>query len=214
MSSNLTPAVSNGIEKTVIPATVSEACPPKFCSAKFWQVRIHPLPSHKAGREAAFDVQTKHMSPTIPQIEIALGTLILFFLAFGYFLYDTRKKLVRLFLNKVPESHEEFLSQIVRHVERHENNFNTLIPKIEALESLANRSFQKIGFIRFNPFADTGGDQSFSLAILDQENNGIIISSLYGREGTRVYAKAVDHGVPKQPISGEEEEVLARAMSK
>ena len=68
--------------------------------------------------------------------------------------------------------------------------------------------------MRFNPFEDTGGDQSFALALLDRENNGIIISSLYGREGTRVYAKAVDHGTPKHAISEEEREALERASRK
>ena len=53
---------------------------------------------------------------------------------------------------------------------------------------------QKMGFVRFNPFNDTGGDQSFCLAILDGNNNGIVISSLHNRDQTRIYAKRITKG--------------------
>mgnify|MGYP001564345562 FL=1 len=50
------------------------------------------------------------------------------------------------------------------------------------------KHLQKIGFNRYNPFTDTGGDQSFSAALLDENGNGIVISSLHSRENTRLYA--------------------------
>ena len=52
------------------------------------------------------------------------------------------------------------------------------------------RSFQRIGLVRFNPFEDTGGNQSFALALLDGRGDGFVVSSLHARTGTRVYAKA------------------------
>lgn len=53
---------------------------------------------------------------------------------------------------------------------------------------------QKVALKRFNPFGDTGGNQSFSLALLDRKGDGIILSSLHGRSGTRIYAKPVENG--------------------
>ena len=50
---------------------------------------------------------------------------------------------------------------------------------------------QKIGLVRFNPFKDTGGDQSFILSLVDGNNTGVIISGLYARSGTRWYAKKI-----------------------
>ena len=53
---------------------------------------------------------------------------------------------------------------------------------------------QKIGFIRFNPFSQTGGDQSFVLSLLDEKNNGFVLSSLHSRDTTRFYAKTIKNG--------------------
>ena len=62
------------------------------------------------------------------------------------------------------------------------------------LEASAPRAFQRVGLVRFNPFEDTGGNQSFALALLDAEGNGWVLSSLHARTGTRIYAKAIRGG--------------------
>jgi len=71
---------------------------------------------------------------------------------------------------------------------------------------------QKVGVVRFNPFKDIGGDQSFSIALLDEEDNGLVITSLYGREGNRVYAKPIEGGQSKYQLSDEEKEAISRAI--
>lgn len=71
---------------------------------------------------------------------------------------------------------------------------------------------QKIGIVRFNPFADTGGAQSFTVALLDFENNGIIMTSLYGRSGNRWYVKEVTQGIGKDvELSKEEQTAIEKA---
>ncbi len=75
------------------------------------------------------------------------------------------------------------------------------------LENLAtdNRNnFQKIGFVRYNPFDDAGGNISFALALLNDHDDGFVISSLHGREGTRVYAKAVKNTLSESKLTEEE----------
>jgi len=75
-----------------------------------------------------------------------------------------------------------------------------------------NRSnIQKVGFIRFNPFGDAGGNMSFTLAMLNAQDDGVIISSLHGREGTRMYAKSVRAGLSESPLTDEEAEAIRDA---
>lgn len=75
------------------------------------------------------------------------------------------------------------------------------------------KHFQRLGFKRYNPFTDTGGDQSFSAAFLDDNGDGIMISSLHSRENTRLYAKKVEKGkVSTQALSREEQEVINEAL--
>lgn len=92
--------------------------------------------------------------------------------------------------------------------------------QIEEVRDLVTRLFaerrnhlQKFALLRFNPFEDTGGDQSFAAAFLDGENSGIVISSLHSRNGTRVYAKGVEKGKPTtHQFSKEEKEVVEKAV--
>ncbi len=74
-------------------------------------------------------------------------------------------------------------------------------------------SIQRIGFIRYNPFGknDTGGNQSFSIALLDNDKNGFVLTSMHAREGTRVYAKQVRNGASQNTLSKEEEEAIQKA---
>lgn len=72
---------------------------------------------------------------------------------------------------------------------------------------------QKLGFLRYNPFGNTGGDQSYCLCLLDQQDNGILITSLHARDQTRTYTKEIRAGKPvdKSPLSKEEAQCLKNA---
>lgn len=67
---------------------------------------------------------------------------------------------------------------------------------------------QKVKLMRYNAFTDTGSNLSYSLAVLDENNNGVVLSSLYGREDNRSYAKPVENGKSTYQLSDEEKEVL------
>jgi hypothetical protein len=71
-----------------------------------------------------------------------------------------------------------------------------------------------MGFVRFNPFAETGGDQSFSVSLLDANGTGIVFTGLHTREKTRVYAKPIVNGVSKSTLSKEEQKAIEIAMKK
>ena len=81
------------------------------------------------------------------------------------------------------------------------------------LEATARRTYQRVGIVRFNPFEETGGNQSFALAMTDANGDGFVLSSLHARAGTRVYAKAVNGGRAEATLSDEESEALRRALA-
>ena len=69
------------------------------------------------------------------------------------------------------------------------------------------------GLVRFNPFEETGGNQSFALALLDADGDGWVLSSLHARSGTRVYAKAIVGGRSDTGLSEEETTAIKQAMA-
>jgi len=90
-----------------------------------------------------------------------------------------------------------------------------LIKRVQALEAkLENmqHAITKIGITRFNPFREIGGDQSFSIALLDEQHNGLVITSYYGRDLNRVYAKAIQNGTSEHELSKEEKEAIVQAI--
>lgn len=80
------------------------------------------------------------------------------------------------------------------------------------LEERTRGSLQHIGLVRFNPFTDTGSDQSFAIALLDDRRDGIVISSLHGRANTRVFAKPVENGSSRHTLSDEETQAIRIAV--
>ncbi len=81
------------------------------------------------------------------------------------------------------------------------------------LEANGRRAIQRIGLVRFNPFEDTGGNQSFALALTDAAGDGFVVSSLHARTGTRLYAKAIVAGRSDATLSAEESEALRLALA-
>lgn len=91
-------------------------------------------------------------------------------------------------------------------------DIKALNEKFDILEDDSKTHIQKIGLIRFNPFKELGGDHSFSLAILDAHDSGIIITGLHTRDRTRVYLKDIKKGKSEFELSKEEEKALASAQ--
>lgn len=148
---------------------------------------------------------------TIDQITIIILLLTILALGYiGYILFDLRKKFLFLFPKKGKT--KDLSAELTQRLAQAEKTIKELTQRTEILEKIGQIAVQKVGFKRFNPFADTGGDNSFALSLLDHKNNGVIISSLYTREGVRIYAKKIENGLSKQPLSKEEKEVLEEAI--
>ncbi len=86
--------------------------------------------------------------------------------------------------------------------------------KVEGLLFHSQFYIQKIGLVRFNPFNDTGGDQSFILSLIDEQDSGVVISGLHTRNGTRWYAKKVQNGTGVEHELSTDEIKAIRAATK
>jgi hypothetical protein len=72
---------------------------------------------------------------------------------------------------------------------------------------------QKVGMVRFDAFDDVGGEQSFAVVLLDGSGSGVALSSLYGRQDSRLYAKGISNGEGERTLSDEEQAALKKALA-
>jgi hypothetical protein len=107
-------------------------------------------------------------------------------------------------LEGVLDAHLELVHQV-------SEDLDELTSRTSSLETTAEHHFARVGLVRFNPFPDTGGNQSFALAMLVESDVGFIVSSLHSRTGTRLYAKAVTAGKADNTLSSEEAEAIDMA---
>ncbi len=114
----------------------------------------------------------------------------------------------------VSDSLEDTLATHLSRVEEVDRRLTELDAEYERLAITNSLASQKISIVRFNPFGDTGGDQSFSLAVLDAHDSGYVLTSIHGRQGTRVYVKPVDFAKSKYSLSVEEQQALSQAIKR
>ena len=92
-------------------------------------------------------------------------------------------------------------------------DLSTMQQELATLQQVSERYVQKLGIVRYNPYNDTGGNQSFVIALLNARGDGIVLSSLHNRTGTRVYSKPVRAGEEAEfPLSDEEKQAIQHAM--
>ncbi len=94
------------------------------------------------------------------------------------------------------------------------NSLNKLEERVAGNQVREEMHLQNWSLIRFKAFQNTGSDQSFALALLDAAGDGIVLSSLFGREESRVYCKPVEHGQSVYPLTDEEKEAITIALGK
>lgn len=103
----------------------------------------------------------------------------------------------------------DFLEKLAGDVSLSKKHIASLIGRCDTIEKDQKFFLQKIGFLRFNPFKDTGGDQSFILTLADANNTGIVMTGLYTRSGVRMYIKRVRNGKGiEHELSDEEQKAL------
>lgn len=111
------------------------------------------------------------------------------------------------------ENIEEDLKVYINKVEKVENTNKEIIEYCENLEKELSKSIKKIGIVRYNAFKDTGSDLSFALALLNDDNNGVVLNGIYSREMSNIYAKPIVNGESKYTISDMEQEAINKAIA-
>ena len=106
------------------------------------------------------------------------------------------------------------LEGILAEEKGNKDRLEELTKQLRQLEDLSEYHIQRVGMVRFNPFKDLGGDHSFSIALLDAKDTGLVITSLHTRERTRVYVKAVKKGKAEHEFSEEEKKALNKAKKR
>ena len=122
---------------------------------------------------------------------------------------DAYRQLVR---DGAGGSLDDVLQTHVARVEEVRSRLGEIDALQATLEQRSQASIQHIGLVRFNPFEDTGSDQSFALAMLDDRRDGVVISSLHGRSNTRLFAKPVEGGSSSHTLSDEEAQAIRVAL--
>jgi len=153
-----------------------------------------------------------------PHILFSLGILLLLVIIFQVIII---KKIIdnthryRDFMRGTTRANlEEHLFQYSRSVKDVERKIKELEYNQAEITRVLRNCIQNVGLIRFNAYDDMGGELSFALAVLNSSGDGVVLSGLYGRNDSRVYAKPIEKGESSYPLSEEEESAIENAISK
>ncbi len=134
-------------------------------------------------------------------------------IALTFFLRKTSSHYNNLIKGSSGTTLSSVLDDLLKKMQFAQKDIDSLKKRCDTIERDGLLHIQKIGLLRFNPFKDTGGDQSFILAFVDGNNTGVVISGLYSRSGTRWYAKRVVGGKgTEHELSEEEKKALKEAV--
>lgn len=151
-------------------------------------------------------------------IEILMGLTIAFFiLLILYVIAQFRISYITEKYNKLVRgidgfNLEELLFKNLNELEEIKLDVEDIEDKINILNNRLKGAVQKVGMVRYDAFADMGSELSYSIALLDDRLNGFVITSIYGREFSTTYAKPIEKGEPKYPLSAEEMQAIDRAI--
>ena len=138
---------------------------------------------------------------------------VLFFLAALalFFVVRIEMRLRKLFSGSKGAPLESLMRDIVSHVEHLDSESRNHAVQLAALSEKIKRQGRGVKIMRFNPFKDVGGTQSFAVGIVNEEGDGVVFSSLYSRERMSVFAKPIHEGTSDVELTEEEITVVTEA---
>ncbi len=146
------------------------------------------------------------------KLEIAFFVLSgALFLMAAIWMVITEKRLKRFFLGKKAKDLEDTIITLENDIAKFRKEKEIIEKEIITINSKLKKSIRGLETIRFNPFPDQGSNQSFAIGMLNEENDGLVISSLYSRERMSIFAKPIKNGVSEYELTTEEKEALGKA---
>ena len=121
------------------------------------------------------------------------------------------KRLKNLLAGKNARDLENTITDNVATIQKMDKRILLIAQEIDNINKRLAKSIQKVHTVRFNPFRDQGGNQSFATSFLDEQGSGVVISSLYSRDKVSVYAKPIVAGKSEYELSQEEREAIDHA---
>jgi hypothetical protein len=152
------------------------------------------------------------LSSTVIVLALAIVALAAWLLVLQRSESRLRSRLRRILSDNGSTGLDEVLAGQATRIEQLATRVDALTALQRELETATGRSVQKVAVVRFNPFQDSGGDQSFAIALLDQRGSGVVVSSLHGRAETRIFAKQVMNGRSAHSLSDEEQQAIREAL--
>ena len=150
----------------------------------------------------------------IIEISVIAVSLIFSIISF-YYTIKTKRRYERVIMRLgAGEDLSKIMDSYISQVQQIEKRNNQLADYCTNLDRELSKSIKKIGIIKYDAFNDTKNKLSFAVALLDRNNNGIIINSIYGINNSNVYAKPITKGTCKYNLSSEEIDALKKAMEK
>lgn len=156
-------------------------------------------------------INTYNTEITLTAVLLSVVTLLLWLINF----WRTRKimKKYKILTNGLEgRNFEQLLADHMESVNKALTKTREVESYYRILKKMAERSIQHVGLVRFNAFNNTGSDLSFAIALLDHQGDGIVLSSIFGREESHAYAKPIKQGVSSYNLSNEEKEAINKAM--
>ncbi|CAG7838947.1 hypothetical protein Z959_03135 [Clostridium novyi B str. ATCC 27606] len=158
-----------------------------------------------------------HLINVQPYITIALiivtFILLIIILALIKAINRLEKKYRKLTRGINNKNLEEIITSYLDNIDEVKEESNEVKKQQEELTERLNKCVQKVGIVRYKAFDDVGSDLSFSIALLNDNNDGIVITGIYGRNDSTVYAKPIDKGISRYDLSEEEQEVLMQVSN-
>lgn len=148
---------------------------------------------------------------------IISGIMIILIIGFIIMLakFSSLNKRYKEFMKKLGNGKnlEEDLETYMYRVDRVEKQNVEISNQIKNLGNDLSKCIQKVGMVRYNAFKDTGSDLSFALALLDENNDGVVLNGIYSREMSNIYAKPVEKGKSTYTVSEEEAQAIQKAIN-
>jgi hypothetical protein len=154
-----------------------------------------------------------YLAPVAVALAVAVLVLLLLLVVLWRRVRSLDRRLAGLTRGADGRSLEAVLDSHLDKVFAVSRELDELEARTARVEAAGRRAFSRVGLVRYNPFEETGGNQSFALALLDADGNGWVLSSLHARAGTRVYAKAVTAGRSEANLSEEESQAIRQATA-
>ncbi|MCH7604569.1 DUF4446 family protein [Patescibacteria group bacterium] len=102
--------------------------------------------------------------------------------------------------------------ELAKQIKSLEERIESISQEFSLFKERMRKAVTKVSVVRYNPFREIGGNLSFSIVLLDQDDNGVVVTSHYGRDGNRMYSKQIEKGKSEHSLSQEEEKALEQAM--